>query len=119
MSNDTRISRSGAEIIEAMAKHDAEWLKTRRVGCAEHVPHNNTIRLWAYAEGRDYYEVDLERCRTAEQFTDLVFHLAGKTWCQSNVMMDFLLCLERAIKERHNQNPVTFFKVAGAAMSER
>jgi hypothetical protein len=119
MSDDTRISLTAAEIIEAAAEHDAEWLRTRRIGCAEYVPHDNAIRLWVYAEGRDYYEVDLDRCRTAEQFTDWAFHLAGKTWCRGDVMMDFLLCLERAIKERHDQSPAAFFKAAFAAMRGR
>jgi hypothetical protein len=38
---------------------------------------------------------------------------------RGDVIMYNIFCVWRAIKERQNQNPATFFKVAFAAMRER
>ncbi len=103
-----------AELDKLADAQWAEWLRTRRVGCAEYIPGINVIRL---DTGLNHYryEVDLDRCRSARELADWLFQLAGKQWCKGSVLTDFILCLSNAIEERHGQDPHIFFDVAGAA----
>jgi hypothetical protein len=102
-------------MAEIEARADAkwnEWLKTRRIGCAEYDPEDNVIVLYVYP-GNSTYEVDLDRCQTSAELADWIFHLAAKTWCKGSVMMDFIQCLKNAIEERHGKNPFAYFKTHG------
>jgi hypothetical protein len=93
----------------ADAKMD-EWLETRRVGVAEYDPDTQTIRLYVYA-GQNTYQIDLDRCKTQKELLDWILHLSGKTWCKGSVMIDFIHCLEWAIRERHDQSLWEYFKL--------
>jgi hypothetical protein len=87
-----------------------EWLKTHRIGCARYIPETNVIWLYVYP-GNGHYEVDLDRVRTSKDFTQWIFHLADKRWFKDNVPGDFILCLKRAIRERHGTSAAAYFKV--------
>jgi hypothetical protein len=81
------------------------------VGCAEYDPKVNVIRLWVYKGGNDDHEVNLEMCQTAEQFAHWVIRISGNTWCKGAVLTDFMHCLKNAIRERHNKDLYSYFKV--------
>jgi hypothetical protein len=46
------------------------------------------------------YHVDLERCNTAAQVLDWIMQVAGKTWCDGQLLHDLVECLDRAFYER-------------------
>jgi hypothetical protein len=98
-----------AELDAAVEADRAAWRETRRIGCAEYDPETNVINLHVY-EGNRSYEVDLDRCETAAELADWLFHLAGKRWCKGSVLTDFIRTLERAIEERHGQDAREYFK---------
>lgn len=91
------------------AKMD-EWLKTRRVGVAEYDADLNLIELDVY-QGHNGYQIDLDRCKTQKELLDWIFHLSGKTWCKGSVMIDFIHCLEWAIREKEDQSLWEYFKL--------
>ena len=101
--------RTMNEVLEEADGDFREWQKTRRIGCAEYVPENNTILLHLNLPFRDAYEIDIDRCQNAKQFTDWVWQLHGKTWFTGEISKDFLDCLFYAIKERYHKSPQNFF----------
>jgi hypothetical protein len=89
-----------------------QWLATHRIGCAKYDPEYNTITLDTGINSYRY-EIDLDRCKTAKEFTHWMAHLVHKTWCRGSVITDFIRCLNSALEERHGKNMFGYFKVAG------
>ena len=102
------MAKSVSDILADVERQWAKWSSTHRIGVAEYVPNDNTIRL--YFREDDYYEVDLERCKDSSQFADWLFHLNDKSWFTGAVMKDFIECFSRAIQERHGVDPRIFLR---------
>jgi hypothetical protein len=101
--------------LENRANEEWEkWLEYRRIGSASYDPEINVICLHVYPND-DWYEIDLDRCKTASQLADWIAQLSGKNWCRGSLMTDFILCLQHAIKERYGKSLHSYFKVGGAA----
>lgn len=100
------------EFLNTESDEAKQWRLTRRIGCAEYIPETNVVNLYVY-NGDSPYEVDLDRCTTAAELADWLFHLAGKTWCKGSVLTDLILCLDKAIEERHGKNAQEYFGKKG------
>lgn len=46
-------------------------------------------------EGRELYDVDLERCRTSAAVLDWIFQVAGKTWADDRILAGLIRVLDR------------------------
>lgn len=85
-------------------------LNERDTGVAEYRPDTNVI-LMRIGPNKIIYEIDLDRCATAEQALDWIFHLAGKRWCQGEMLQDFVRCLKTACMLRHGRSARDYFGV--------
>lgn len=84
------------------------WRENKRIGRAQYIPETNVIRLSIYPSPTAYYEVDLDRCQNARQFTGWMLHLSQKRWMKE-VFSDFMMCLECAISERYGKSALDYF----------
>lgn len=50
------------------------------------------------------YRVDLETLTTAARVLDMMFQVAGKTWCNAAIAKGLLDCLEGACEKRFDNN---------------
>jgi hypothetical protein len=49
------------------------------------------------SEGRYFYEVDLERCRTSAEVLDWIAQVAGKTWCTDSIVAGLVRGLDELL----------------------
>src|SRR5947199_285017 len=82
----TNPSMTLGEFLNTETEDAKQWREIQRIGCAEYVSETNVI--WLHVENMRY-EVDLDRCKTAKELVDWLFHLAGKVWCKGSVLTDF------------------------------
>jgi hypothetical protein len=96
--------------LDALADEQMDrWLETRKEGIAEYDPKTNVIRL--HLENMAPYEIIFEYLQTAPQLLNMIFHLSGKNWCKGSVLIDFIHCLEWAIREKEDQSLWQFYKL--------
>ena len=107
------IAKSFGELMRDANKAREHWLQTRRVGVAEYIPSNNTIRLHVYEN--NFYEIDLDRVKTAGQFTEVMFDLTDKNWANGQVLCDFIECLRHTFHEKYGKDPRVVFDCGGEA----
>lgn len=98
------------DIVREHEEDVRQWLETRRISVAQYVPDDNTIRLHVYQGST--YDIDLDRMKTAEQFTDWILHLTGKTWGRQAIP-DLLECMRYAIEEEQGLELRQYFGVGG------
>ena len=67
---------------------------------------NLTIEVWT---GDDFYQVDLERCTGSAEMLEFVFQVAGREWCTSETLRDFIGCIEQACQAVFRRNAQTVF----------
>jgi hypothetical protein len=89
---------TGAELV---AKYDAEdkaWRRQKRsrIGNAVWNKKDRCIELFDDA-GRFMYDIDLDRCKSAEAVLNWILHVHQKTWMTPQMMKDMLDMMLRVI----------------------
>lgn len=83
---------------------------------AEYRPDIHAIWLYVPPHG-NVYEIDLDRCTTAKQALDWIFHVAKKPWCSGDMLQAFIRCLQQSCRDRAGVSASEYFGVRGKLAS--
>lgn len=109
MKTDSETSfRSIGELADEWIADFEEWQKTHKRGCVSYVPEDNAIVIKTDEMPEEYF-FTFDRIQSAVQFTDWIWQLNGKSWCNGEVLKDFLSCLKMVIMEKTGKSPQAFY----------
>jgi hypothetical protein len=69
-------------------------------------PSNNTLRL--IQNGRERYEIDLDRITNAAELLDWILHIESKPWASYEVMQDLTIALPKVLPLRIKRHIKSF-----------
>ena len=62
-----------------------------------------------FVDGKEYYRIDMGRCKTAKEFADWTFQLMRKTWVDEELMFHFLLAIKEYLRKQYDVDAQDYF----------
>jgi hypothetical protein len=100
--------RTIGEIVDEWNEDFKEWQKTHKRGCVTYIPEDDIISIRT-EEMPEEYLFTFDRIQSAVQFTDWIWQINAKSWCNGKVLKDFLSCLKMVILEKTSKSPQGFY----------
>jgi hypothetical protein len=71
----------------------------------------NISTIWIERNGKEWYEIDLRRCKNSSELLYLILHIHGKTWANSGgVIAAVLTIIDDACYSTFGESTETLFR---------